>query len=903
MADGSAARSTDTTCPYCGVGCGVSAQGGARNGLLISGMNDHPANFGKLCSKGSALASTLELSSRLLHPEIDGQRVSWNAAIADVAQRFRRVIDDHGPDAVAFYVSGQLLTEDYYAANKLMKGYIGSANIDTNSRLCMASAVVAHKQAFGADLVPGCYEDLDLADLIVFSGHNAAYTHPVLMRRMEAAKARGQQWIVIDPRRTDTAEGADLHLPLAPQTDVRLWNGLLAWLIEHGATDEMFLRDHVSGFDAARAQMAKDDQSLAAIAADCGVGMEALEAFYVMFASTPQTVSLFSMGANQSAQGVAKGAAIINCHLATGRIGKPGACPFSITGQPNAMGGRESGGMATTLAAHMDFDETSRNRVQRFWGSPVIASEPGLKAVDMFDAIHDGRIKAVWIMATNPAVSLPNANKVREALAQCPNVIVSECVSDTDTLAYAHVKLPAQGWSEKDGTVTNSERRISRQRALFAPASEARADWRIIADVAAAMGYAKGFGWRSSADVFREYAGLTNFENKGDRFLQLGPLADLSDAHYNALKPVQWPVNAKGGRARLFTDGRFQTNDGKARIRLYPAKGPARATDKEFPLALNTGRIRDQWHTMTRTGLAPELCRHEPEPFVEVHPSDAATFGLADGRLARITTAYGEAIVIAKVSDRQRPGALFMPMHWSRAFAAHGGCNPLVEAAVDPQSGQPEFKHTPARIKAYAETWRGFLISRNQVYPPTGVEVVWRRTTIESGFLYEFAGAGPAQESEHLRQSLTGQADGELLTFNDLARGASRWAECVDGRLSRVLMLTQYGALPDRNWLTGLFAQERLSAKDRAALLIGRPLDAADCGRLICACYSVSESTITKAIKGGAASVEDIGAKTRAGTNCGSCRIELRGLLRAHADAASGQMPARPVKEEAHHES
>ncbi|HWU14422.1 MAG TPA: molybdopterin-dependent oxidoreductase, partial [Caulobacter sp.] len=376
MADGSAAALVKTTCPYCGVGCGVSGAVGQapsldKRTLSVAGDTAHPANLGRLCSKGTALGATVGLQGRLLEPTINGKVANWTDATALVAKRFRDTIAKHGPDSVAFYVSGQILTEDYYVANKLMKGFIGSGNIDTNSRLCMASAVAAHKQAFGADLVPGCYEDLDLADLVVFSGHNAAWTHPVLFRRMEAARARGQKHVVIDPRRTDTAEGADLHLAIAPQSDVRLWNGLLAELIRRDAIDRDYIADHVNGFDAVEATLAELDQSPAAVAADCGVALADLLIFYNLFIENPKTVSLFSMGANQSAQGTAKGLSILNAHLATGRIGKPGACPFSITGQPNAMGGRETGGMATTLAAHMDFDDAAKDRVRRFWSSPT----------------------------------------------------------------------------------------------------------------------------------------------------------------------------------------------------------------------------------------------------------------------------------------------------------------------------------------------------------------------------------------------------------------------------------------------------------------------------------------------------------------------------------------------------
>jgi len=872
-----------TTCPYCGVGCGVSASAEGRT-LQVVGDTAHPANRGRLCSKGSALGATVGLEGRLLTPMIRDREATWAEATGLVARRFRETIARHGPDSVAFYVSGQLLTEDYYVANKLMKGFIGSGNIDTNSRLCMASAVSAHKLAFGADLVPGCYEDLDLADLVVFSGHNAAWTHPVLFRRVEQARARGQRHVVIDPRRTDTAEVADLHLPIAPQTDVRLWNGLLADLIRRGAVDRAYIAAHVSGFAEVEAALARDDQAPCAVAADCGVPLADLERFFAWFAETPRTVSLFSMGANQSAQGVTKGLAILNVHLATGRIGQPGACPFSITGQPNAMGGRETGGMATTLAAHMDFDEAARARVARFWGAPNLAAAPGLKAVDMFEAVGDGRIKAIWIIATNPAVSLPDASRVRAALAACPFVAVSDCMADTDTMAFAHVKLPALAWGEKDGTVTNSERRISRQRPLFEPPGEARADWRILADVATAMGHGEAFGWRSPAQVFREWARLTAYENRG-RMLNLDPLVELGPEAYNALEPVQWPVTREGGTARLFTDGRFQTPDGRAAMVPTPAAGPAEATDAAFPLALNTGRVRDHWHTLTRTGLAPDLCRHTPEPYVEIHPADAERLGVVDGALTRVQTAQGEAVALARVSDRQRPGSIFMPMHWAAAFAPSGRANPLVAAKVDPRSGQPEFKHTPARARPYRETWRGFFLAREAWTAPSGLDLVWRRIPQTGCQLHEFAGRGDIEEREALRRAVARGAPADVLRFEDASAGSVRDAYLEGDALDRVLFTNAGGTLPPRDWLVELFAAEALSAQDRAALLIGRaPGRAIEAGALVCACLGVRAERIAAAARGGARTLEAVGEATGAGTNCGSCRPEIARLLR---DAAT----------------
>jgi len=687
--------------------------------------------------------------------------------------------------------------------------------------------------------------------------------------------------VVIDPRRTDTAEGCDLHLPIAPQSDVRLWNGLLADLIRRGAVDRAYVAAHVSGFAEVEAELARADQSPAAVAADCGVDLADLEHFFRLFAETPRTVSLFSMGANQSAQGVAKGSAILNAHLATGRIGKPGACPFSITGQPNAMGGRETGGMATTLAAHMDFDEASRARLGRFWGASRVAEGPGLKAVDMFDAVADGRVKAIWIMATNPVVSLPNAARVRATLAACPFVVVSDCMAETDTMAFAQVKLPALAWGEKEGTVTNSERRISRQRALFAPPGEARADWRIIADVAAAMGHAEAFAWRSPAQVFREWARLTAYEN-GDRLLDLGPLVGVTPGAYEALEPVQWPVTAAGGTPRLFTDGRFQTPDGRARMVAVAARGPAEATDAAFPLSLNTGRIRDQWHTMTRTALAPELCRHAPEPYVEIHPADAEPLGVADGRLTRIQTRQGEAVALARVTERQRRGSVFMPMHWTDALAPSGRANPLVAPKVDSRSGQPEFKHTPARVRPYRETWRGFLLARNAWRAPDGFDLVWRRIPQDACQLHEFAGRGDEAERAALRRALTRRAGADVLRYEDAGSGALREAYFADGRLERLLFLTTSGALPPRDWLAELFALDTLGPAERSALLIGRPPGrAVETGPLVCACRGVRTTRIEAAIAGGADTVDAVGEATGAGTSCGSCRPEIGRLLAA----------------------
>jgi assimilatory nitrate reductase catalytic subunit len=621
-----------TTCPYCGVGCGVRAP---RDGGDVAGDEAHPANRGRLCVKGSALAETLGAEGRLLHPMMRDnrepfRRASWDAALARVAGGLRDTIARHGPDSVALYVSGQLLTEDYYAANKLAKGFLGTANIDTNSRLCMSSAVAGHKRAFGSDSVPGCYEDFELADLVVLVGSNTAWCHPVLYQRLLAARReRGgaPKIVVIDPRRTATCEDADLHLPVKPGTDVWLFNGLLAYLQRHGVVDRAFVDSHTDGAAAAVATAEQTTGSTAHVARTCGIAEERLLEFYTLFAKTQRVVTAFSQGVNQSSSGVDKVNSIINCHLLTGRIGKPGMGPFSITGQPNAMGGREVGGLATALAAHLEFGNAQhRGLLRAFWNCPSVPDKPGLKAVDLFEAIHAGRVKAVWIMATNPVASLPNADAVRAALAACELSIVSDIMARTDTTLHAHVLLPAAAWGEKDGTVTNSERRISRQRAFVAPPGEARPDWWIVAQVARRMGFGDAFAWNTAHEVFAEHARLSAHEQQlAPRGFNLAGLARLDSAGYDALAPIQWPVPQAGhaGTPRLFGDGRFHHADGRARLLPLVPRAPAHALDDDFPLVLNTGRVRDQWHTMSRSGRSPKLATHTPEPYLEIHPQDA----------------------------------------------------------------------------------------------------------------------------------------------------------------------------------------------------------------------------------------------------------------------------------------
>jgi assimilatory nitrate reductase catalytic subunit len=887
MSTPGAALETRTTCPYCGVGCGLRVQSTGGT-VKVAGDPDHPANFGRLCSKGAALGDTVGLQGRLLHPQVEGRRVSWDTALDHAALSLQRIIREHGPESVALYVSGQLLTEDYYVANKLMKGYIGAANIDTNSRLCMASAVAGHKRAFGADLVPGCYEDLELADLIVLVGSNTAWCHPVIFQRIVQAKQRRPelQLVVIDPRRTPTCEVADLHLPIASGTDVWLFNGLLAYLQRQGAADAAFVGEHTAGLEQALAAAQSSAGQLVEVAKVCGVDAGRLTEFYRLFAATERVVTAFSQGVNQSCAGTDKVNSIINCHLICGRIGKPGMGPFSLTGQPNAMGGREVGGMANMLAAHMELgDARQRTLVQQFWNSPRIATAPGLKAVELFEAMHAGRIKAIWIMATNPIVSLPDADRARAALERCELVIVSDCVATTDTTAFAHVLLPAAAWGEKDGTVTNSERRISRQRAFLPLPGEAMPDWWIVSEIAKRMGFGAGFNYNAAHEIFAEHARLSGLENGGSRAFDVGALAGLDAEGYERLQPVQWPVQhrAGAGTPRLFADGRFLHADGRARFIPTPVRAPTHSADGEFPFVLNTGRIRDQWHTMTRTGRSPALAEHLPEPFVDLHAQDALLAGVRSGELARISTRWGSIVARVRTSGEIKRGTAFVPIHWSSPHASQARVGALISSAVDPVSGEPEFKHTPARVEPFVVDWYGFLMTRVALQDP---EFAWWTAIQGEQFLrYEFAGRRMRFDPAVWARTLLGASDpnADFLDYRDETAGVYRAAYILDERLAGCVFLSVRPDLPARGWLGALFGLNRLDDAARAALLAGRPRGTrTDPGPIVCSCFRVGTHTLREAIeKHGLTTTEQIGTQLRAGTNCGSCLPEIRRLLAA----------------------
>jgi assimilatory nitrate reductase catalytic subunit len=884
-----------TTCPYCGVGCGLRVEPGAKATATVVGDPTHPANFGRICSKGAALGETISLDGRLLYPRIrQGNamvRATWPTALDTVADGFKRIIERDGPDAVAFYLSGQLLTEDYYVANKLMKGFVGTANVDTNSRLCMASSVAGHRRAFGADTVPGTYADLDSADLTVLIGSNTAWCHPVLFQRMTRNRQeRGNKIVVIDPRRTATCEEADLVLPIAPGTDTVLFSGLLVHLAEQLALDFEYVDRHTSGFEAALVRAREIAPSVAATAERCAVAAEDVQRFFDWFAATEHTVTCYSQGVNQSAQGTDKVNAIINCHLATGRIGRPGMGPLSLTGQPNAMGGREVGGLANQLAAHMNFSPEEIDRVGRFWNAPRMAQREGKKAVAMFEAIGRGEIKALWVMATNPAMSLPKAGAVRDALNKLELLVISENVEANDTVnAGAHVLLPAAAWGEKDGTVTNSERRISRQRAFLPLPGDARPDWWIVTEVARRMGFADAFAYRSVADVFREHAALSAFENDGTRDFDIGALAPLSDADFEELSPVQWPAPAgapsqRTGDKRFFANGQFFTPDRKARFIAPEPPALRDATDAIFPLRLNTGRVRDQWHSMTRSGRSARLAAHVPEPFVEVHPADARAAGLSDNGFARVATAHGTCTLKVVVSEGQRAGSLFVPIHWSDTTASSARIGELVSPHTDPYSGQPESKATPAAIAPVSLPLRGFMRSRRPIELPRNTW--WTRVAISDGSELRIATDRDLMVWQEFAHDVLAR-DGEIVEFVEPT--LYRAVVFVDGEFDACLSIGIGDAALRWDTLKAVIAAGPPSdAATRPPPIVTAP-EPPDMGPIVCACFGVGEDSICNAVRSGAAaSVADIGRVLSAGTNCGSCLPELKRLLaRSRAKAVA----------------
>ncbi|GGX38938.1 nitrate reductase [Tateyamaria omphalii] len=804
------------------------------------------------------MGETIDLEGRLLHPKVHGRKKDWDTALHLVAQKFSAAIAEHGPDSVAFYASGQLLTEDYYVANKLMKGFIGSANIDTNSRLCMASSVAGHKRAFGTDTVPGCYEDLEQADLIVLVGSNLAWCHPVLYQRIAAAKtARPEMRVVnIDPRRTATNELTDLHLQIKPDSDVALFNGLLTHLADQGYVDHVYVDAHVNGFKDAVSKARQSNP------ADTNVADTDLATFYSLWGRTEKVVTVYSQGVNQSNCGTDKVNAILNCHLATGRIGRPGMGPFSVTGQPNAMGGREVGGLSNMLANHLELgDPDHRQAVQGFWDSPAMCSKPGLKAVDLFDACAKGEIKALWVMSTNPAVSLPNADGVAAAIRNVPFVVTSDIIEKTDTNDLAHVCLPAAGWGEKSGTVTNSERRVSRQRAFLPAPGNARPDWDIISDVARRMGFGDAFKYRSPKDVFAEYIALDAAASRFHRDLDLSIFAD---ADYAELIPTRWPQNDK----RFFADGQFYHADRKAR--MIPVSQSALNNSR---FELNTGRNRDQWHTMTRTGKSPRLGAHLAEPYVEINPQDAMALNARLGDLIKVESTFGTALLRALITPRVSPGALFAPMHWTRQQVGRGTVNSVTIPSTDPVSGQPALKSSAVKATVYRAKWYGFIASAAHMIPQTPYAAIARSQT---GWQAELAGGKIPEDWVKEARQLSGIQNGDATLLEDPVTGLHRVAIVVGKQIAALFFSGRKPVVLSRPAAISLIGTQ----SSALGALAGRaPADQPDPGATVCGCFNVGQNTLLDAIAQGARTVTALSEATCAGTNCGSCRPELAALL------------------------
>ncbi|WP_326533768.1 nitrate reductase [Pseudorhodoferax sp.] len=921
---------TRSTCPYCGVGCGVLIASHAGQIVGVRGDPQHPANFGRLCTKGSTLHLTasaeITRQTRLLQPLQRATRgaapqpLGWDAALDGAAERFARVIAEHGPDAVGFYLSGQLLTEDYYVFNKLAKGLIGTNNLDTNSRLCMSSAVAGYKQTLGADAPPACYDDLQHADCLFIVGSNTAWAHPILFRRIEDARRANpaMQIVVVDPRRTDTCEIADLHLALQPGTDVMLFHGMLHLMLREGWTQPGYIAAHTSGFGELEALVR--DCTPETVAQVCGITQDALLQATRLFATSPATLSLYCMGMNQSSSGTAKNAALINLHLATAQIGRAGAGPFSLTGQPNAMGGREVGGLSNLLPAHRDMaNAVHRAEVAAFWGVERIAATPGKSAIEMFQAAADGEIRALWIACTNPAQSMPDQATVRRALERAEFVVVQEAFAGTATCAFADLLLPATTWGEKEGTVTNSERRISRVRAAVPPSGLARHDWNIAVDFARRLASRLGrgaalFPYESPESVWNEHRETTR-----------GRDLDITGMDYAMLEatPQQWPLptGATQGKPRLYEDGRFATADGRARFAAVAYKPVAEPRDGRYPFSLNTGRLRDQWHGMSRTGTLGRLFGHVPEPVVQMHPQDMARRQLADGDLVYVTSQRGSIVVPVAASADLGASQAFIAMHWGPEYlggrsstgTALAGVNALTTPAHCPISKQPELKHTPVKILKAELPWsllamawlpdnealrvRAQLRALADALPfvscvPFGAAGA---STGRTGVLLRAAGhAAPASDLLVQIEQLLGLSGLDTLRYADPRRGQRRAVRLKrEGEAAHVVGVLLAGDTRAEAWIRALL-QDQLPAQDFGRQLLSfqakAPAGVKARGKVVCSCFGVSESAICDKLAQCTGSSDErlaaLQGALQCGTNCGSCVPELKRMVRATAAMA-----------------
>ena len=930
-------KTTKSTCPYCGVGCGVIIQSTGNQISGVQGDPDHPANFGRLCSKGSTLHLTasapVTLQTRLLQPLRRLQRgdapqpVSWDAALQFATHKFAQVIRDHGPDSVGFYVSGQLLTEDYYVFNKLAKGLIGTNNIDTNSRLCMSSAVAGYKKTLGADAPPNCYDDVKFAQTLFIVGSNTAFAHPVLFRRIEDAKRANpaQKMVVVDVRRTDTSESADLFLQIQPGTDVMLFNGMLHLMLWEGWVDPTYIDAHTNGFDDLKATVR--DYTPDAVAATCGISKEDLALATKLFAQSPATLSLYCQGLNQSSSGTAKNAALINLHLATGQIGKPGAGPFSLTGQPNAMGGREVGGLANLLSAHRDLaNPVHRAEVEALWGldrlGRSVPDKPGKTAVEMFQAAADGEIKALWIACTNPAQSMPDQATVRRALERAECVVVQEAFATTATCAFADLLLPATTWGEKEGTVTNSERRISRVRAAVqppgAPDNGPRHDWAIAADFAQRLEQDLGapdatlFPYPTPESVWNEHRESTR-----------GRDLDITGMSYALLEatPLQWPMREgeTTGKVRLFEDGIFPTPDGRARFANVTYKGVAEPREARYPFSLTTGRLRDQWHGMSRTGTLGRLFGHVREPALQMHPQDMARRLLKEGDLVHITSKRGSIVAPVQASTDVAMSQTFMAMHWGEEFIsgrgstglALAGVNALTTSAYCPDSKQPEFKHTAVKVLKAELPWTllamAWLPAGEGLATRTALQALMREfafascvpfanavamdsTAERQGVLFRAASTEAAPDALlELIESLLQLDSPEVVRYADKKRGQRRAMRLNRGSVNATLEgFLLAGDTSAQSWISALLRDEQPTQNYGRALLVPGstpPVPLVSKGQVVCTCFNVTDVAIEEGLiqcTGSApARLAALQSTLKCGTNCGSCVPQLQRMVKA----------------------
>lgn len=930
-------QETRSTCPYCGVGCGVIIE---TRGQAITGVRGdpaHPANFGRLCTKGSTLHLTasadITRQTRLLQPLQRLQRcgptqpLAWDAALDLAADRLSRIVHDHGPDALGFYLSGQLLTEDYYVFNKLAKGLLGTNNLDTNSRLCMSSAVAGYKATLGADAPPASYADFDHADCLFIAGSNTAWAHPIAFRRIEDAKrARpGMKIVVVDPRRTDTVELADLHLAIQPGTDVMLFHGMLHIMLQQGWTQPAYIAAHTSGFEALQAVVRHCTPEH--VAQVCGIALQDLHEATRLFATSPATLSLYCQGLNQSSSGTAKNAALINLHLATGQIGRPGAAPFSLTGQPNAMGGREVGGLANLLSAHRDMaNPQHRAEVAAHWGVDQVPGTPGKSAVEMFEAAADGQIKALWIACTNPAQSMPDQATVRRALQRAEFVVLQEAFATTATADFADLLLPATTWGEKRGTVTNSERRISRVRAALPPAGEARHDWAIGVQLAQRLearlrpDQATLFPYPTdAAEAGVEAIWCEHRESTRGRDLDI---TGLSYALLDSQGPQQWPLpsGASMGKARLYEDGVFPTPDGRARFNATAYQPVAESRDEHYPFSLTTGRLRDQWHGMSRTGTLGRLFGHVPEPAVQVHPQDMARHQWQAGDLVTVQSRRGAIVLPVQPSTDIGLSQAYIAMHWGPEFL--GGCsatgealagvNALMPSTFCPSSKQPELKHAAVRISKAELPWS--LVAMAWLPADQALAVREKLKPLMTSFAFSacvpFGTPNPAQAGrtgvlfraaaleapspERLVQieTLLGLQTEHALHYVDVQRGQRRTVRVEPhGDNTRVTGLLLGGDTRAEVWLKTLL-QEDLPAQAYGHLLLRpgaeAPVAVVSQGRIVCSCLGVTDLAIEAELavcqgQGQSDNDDRLGQLQRTlkcGTNCGSCVPELKRMVR-----------------------